>query len=78
MTPSLPLVEAISQRLDKFATARREEAAELGAEALALVDHATASLGGGKRLRARFCWWGWRGVAAASSADADPVVGACA
>jgi geranylgeranyl diphosphate synthase type I len=78
VAPSLPLVEAISQRLDKFVAARRDEAAELGAEALALVDHATASLRGGKRLRARFCWWGWRGVAATSSADADAVVGACA
>ncbi|MFL0412277.1 polyprenyl synthetase family protein [Microbacterium paludicola] len=78
MPPSLPLVEAISQRVDRFTAQRREEAAELGPEGLTFVDHAAASLQGGKRLRARFCWWAWRGVAGQNAADADAVVGAAA
>ena len=63
MTSPPPFIEAISQRLDKFATERREEALELGPEAVSFTEHALAGLQGGKRLRARFCWWGWRGVA---------------
>ncbi|WP_345750621.1 polyprenyl synthetase family protein [Microbacterium rhizophilus] len=81
MTASLPLVEAISQRLDSFTQGRRDEAADLGDEGRGFLDHAAASLRGGKRLRARFCWWGWRGVAGtddAASPDADAVVGAAA
>ncbi len=81
MTASLPLVEAISQRLDRFTSLRREEASDLGPEALAFVEQAAASLQGGKRLRARFCWWGWRGVAGRSGAgedDSPAVIGACA
>lgn len=81
MAPSLPLVEAISQRLDKFAAERRHEAAELGPDGLAFVDHAAASLRGGKRLRGRFAWWGWRGVtgsAARGASDHEAVIGACA
>ena len=81
MTPPQPFVEEISQRLDKFVADRRAEASDLGEEALSLVDHATASLQGGKRLRARFCWWGWRGVAertGAPESDAMAVVGVAA
>jgi len=77
----LPLVEAISQRLDSFASGRRDEARELGPEAVDFTEHAIAALGGGKRLRGRFCWWGWRGVAASdagSGPDGDAVVGVCA
>ncbi|WP_309068734.1 polyprenyl synthetase family protein [Microbacterium sp.] len=77
MTASLPLVEAISQRLDKFTHAREEEAAEFGDEGLGFVGHAAASVRGGKRLRARFAWWGWRGIAD-DDRDADAVIGTCA
>lgn len=81
MTPSLPLVEEISQRLDKFLAIRRAEASELGSEGVGFVEQAAASLQGGKRLRARFCWWGWRGAAdrsGASDADAAAVIGVAA
>lgn len=81
MTPPLPLVEEISQRLDSFISARRGEATELGSDGLAFADHAAASLQGGKRLRARFCWWGWRGAAdrtGAPDSDAAAVIGVAA
>ncbi|WP_203135530.1 polyprenyl synthetase family protein [Microbacterium sp. JZ31] len=78
MTPSLPLIEAISQRLDKFTAERKDEAAEFGDEGLAFVSDAASSLQGGKRLRARFAWWGWRGIASDADADADAVIDACA
>ncbi|MER7797683.1 polyprenyl synthetase family protein [Microbacterium sp. NPDC096154] len=81
MAPSVPLVEAISQRLDSFTSLRLAEAEELGSEALLFTRQAAASLRGGKRLRARFCWWGWRGSRGADPADAPDtgaVIGACA
>lgn len=34
----------------------------MGTEAAMLIDAAAASLRGGKRLRAAFCYWGWRAV----------------
>lgn len=76
----LPLVEAISQRLDRFAAERLAEARELGAEAVSFTEHAVAALGGGKRLRGRFCWWGWRGIAGVDTAPGpdDAVIGVCA
>lgn len=81
MAVPLPLVEAISQRLDGFASERRSEVRELGPEAISFTEHAIDAVAGGKRLRGRFCWWGWRGVAGdgpAAARDADAVVGVCA
>ncbi|GGH40443.1 polyprenyl synthetase family protein [Microbacterium album] len=86
MQPAYPVIEAISQRLESFAAQRREEATPLGPEAELLAGHAVATLRGGKRLRARFCWWGWRAVAGAVDAhdgahhDADEraAIGVCA
>lgn len=48
----------------------------MGDDAILLIDAAARSLAGGKRLRAAFCYWGWRAVAgiepgAAASPDAS-------
>ncbi len=83
MTPPARLVEAVSQRLDSFISARRAEVAPLGDEAALLVEHAARSLSGGKRLRARFCAAGWHAIADVTGiqeplvADSSPV-GVCA
>lgn len=47
----------------------------LGPDASRLVEHARASVSGGKRFRAAFCWWGHHAVAegtAALGGPADP------
>ncbi|KAA9143463.1 polyprenyl synthetase family protein [Microbacterium lushaniae] len=80
MSPSPDSIEAVSQRLNTFLTARRHEARELGAEAGLLVATAADALHGGKRLRARFCLTGWRAVASPRAGSPTPadVVGAAA
>ncbi|WP_156759274.1 polyprenyl synthetase family protein [Microbacterium karelineae] len=69
MSPAHAIISAISERLGNFARERREEvrrdevfAGEVEDDPVAalLLDHATQALVGGKRLRARFAYWGWR------------------
>lgn len=55
-------VAAVSQRVDAFLAVRRGESDAFGAESLLLQDAAEDALRGGKRLRARFCFAGWRAV----------------
>ena len=69
-SPSDALAD-VSQRLDTFFASRRSEAEEAGPEAALLIAAATAAVGGGKRLRARFCLAGWRSVATARGPVAD-------
>lgn len=64
-------VEAISQRLESFTASRREEITGLGDEARGFLDHAAAALGGGKRLRARFCAAGWHAVTGSGKGAPD-------
>lgn len=71
----------VSQRLDGFLKARTEDAVESGPDGVAFAEAAVAAVGGGKRLRAAFCVWGWRSVAELSgpvSALPDAVVAAAA
>ena len=65
MSPSTDAVAAISQRLDTFIVGMRDSTAEMGPEAALLVDAGATALGGGKRLRGRFCVAGYRTVAEA-------------
>ena len=44
---------------------QRDVLAELGEEGTALLDVITTLLAGGKRLRAAFCYWGYRGLGGA-------------
>lgn len=65
-------IEAVSQRLDTFLIAQRQEAADWGREAAALLAAGADALRGGKRLRARFCVAGWRAVEEAGGTPATP------
>ncbi|WP_051191794.1 polyprenyl synthetase family protein [Microbacterium luticocti] len=72
MAPSPEPIAALSQQLDEFFSAQRAEVADLGAEAAMLVDAAADAIGGGKRLRARFCLTGWQAVAEHAVPGAQP------
>ena len=73
MAPSPDPVAAVSQQVEDFFTAQREQAVGYGAEAARMLDAATGAVAGGKRLRARFCLTGFEAVAQASG-GADPAV----
>jgi geranylgeranyl diphosphate synthase type I len=76
------IITDISERLESFLRARRDEVAR--DEALdasdpvvdLLLDHAAATLVGGKRLRARFAFWGWRAAGASSPPESVIALGA--
>jgi geranylgeranyl diphosphate synthase type I len=47
--------------LDEFIARQRRDLAGISSDLLPCVDAITDLLAGGKRLRAAFCYWGWRG-----------------
>jgi geranylgeranyl diphosphate synthase type I len=53
---------SIQEALDGFVEEQAERLSPLGDDAARLVDAARVSVGGGKRFRAAFCWWGFRAV----------------
>ena len=53
---------AVSTTLAAFVDEQAARLAPLGEDAALLVDQARRSLAGGKRLRAAFCYWGYRAV----------------
>ncbi|WP_353114093.1 polyprenyl synthetase family protein [Microbacterium sp.] len=63
MSASAAVPDAVATRLRLFVTRMREERAADGDDAAAFVDAASATLRGGKRLRARFCRTGWAAIA---------------
>jgi geranylgeranyl diphosphate synthase type I len=71
------LRERVRVALDEFLRQRRSRLAEIEALALAPVADAIEALvlGGGKRLRPAFAYWGYRG---AGGADSDEIVAAVA
>ena len=88
MASSHPIITVISERLENFARSRAAEVdgdAVFGAstvrDAVAglLLQHATEAFASGKRLRARFAYWGWRAQTGASGDIPDHVLdlGAC-
>ena len=72
MSPSPDAVEAVSQRLIIFLSAQRASAVDLGPEAQLFVEAGATAIGGGKRLRGRFCIAGWRAVEEASGPVGAP------
>jgi geranylgeranyl diphosphate synthase type I len=54
----------VGSALEAFVDERAVELSLLGEDALLLLDAARRALSGGKRLRASFCWWGYRAVRA--------------
>lgn len=72
MTRTLDPIEAVSQRLERFARVQAADAADWGDEAADFVALGARALEGGKRLRARFCLTGWSAVAEIDGAVAAP------
>jgi geranylgeranyl diphosphate synthase type I len=50
----------VQHELDAFMDVQRSRLAPIGADLVPFLDAVQAYVSGGKRLRAAFCWWGWR------------------
>lgn len=72
MPGSPRLVDLVQARLDAFLADRAAEVLAISPDLDVLEAGARRLLAGGKRFRARFCYWGWRAVAAAP-AEFDPL-----
>ena len=60
----------VDRELAAFLQTKRDDAAQIDSQFVAAVDSLSEFvLGGGKRLRPTFAWWGWRG---AGGSPADP------
>ena len=57
------LADLIQDRLDRFLDLRAADLAAIAPELDELAAAARDLLAGGKRFRARFCYWGWRSIA---------------
>ena len=69
----------VQEALDRFLDEQGERLAPLGPDAAALLEEARRCVGGGKRLRAAFCYWGYRSVRPAPTPEEDDaLVRACA
>ncbi|HEY2222492.1 polyprenyl synthetase family protein [Actinomycetospora sp.] len=65
------LPAAVTDALRDFLDVRRAACAEMAEEFVDAVDDLAAlALGGGKRLRPTFAWWGWRAAGGPASPDA--------
>lgn len=71
--PVRPLRPRVERVIDLHLRRQRTVLSAQSPDLLPLVEAAAALLAGGKRLRAAFCYWGWRG---AGSADEDAIVNA--
>jgi geranylgeranyl diphosphate synthase type I len=65
----------VQQALDDHLKHQEGRLAELGPQVTPLIESIRSLLAGGKRLRAAFCYWGWRG---AGGEPVDEAVRACA
>ncbi len=70
------LTEQVQAALDSFVASQRARLADAGPEAAALIDAAQHSVTGGKRLRAAYCYWGWRAAGGSPGSDRPVVAGA--
>jgi geranylgeranyl diphosphate synthase, type I len=72
-TVDADLPASVTGALRDFLDARRETCASLAPEFVAAVDDLAAlALGGGKRLRPTFAWWGWRAAGGPTAPDSPP------
>ena len=63
--------------LEEFLDEQEQRLAPVGPDAALLVEEARRFLRGGKRLRAAFCYWGYRALEP-DPVDEDALVRACA
>ena len=75
--PRDDLIAQVQANLDAFVAVQRHRLADAGPEAAALLDAAQVSVSGGKRLRAAYCYWGWR-AAGGSPGDDQPIAAGAA
>lgn len=89
MAESSRLTDLVQDAIDAFLDRQADHAASVSEDLAPLIEEARGLLAGGKRFRARFCYWGWRAVAgipdeldpmspSAEDGDADAVVGVAA
>ena len=73
MVAGTKLVDLVQDRIAALLAERRRDLLEVAPDLEVVADAADDFLDGGKRFRARFCYWGWRSVAGIAGADdADP------
>src|SRR4051794_14172827 len=70
------LRESVGDRLAAFVGRQADSFNGLGRDLAPLMDALTDLSGTGKRLRAAFCYWGWRGVPGHDPAHEDGVLSA--
>ena len=63
MSDALRFVDIIDSQLTTFFNNKHDEVAEISPDLTPLIEYSRGMLRGGKRFRARFCYWGWRSVA---------------
>src|SRR5215218_3986702 len=66
----------VQKALDDHLSVQAARLDELGPDLSSMVDVITDLLQGGKRLRAAFCYWGWRGAGGPDCAQVVEVAGA--
>jgi len=65
----LRLVDLVNTRLEAFLDERATQLGAIAEELSIFTDASRDLLGGGKRFRALFCYWGWHAVAGTVRAD---------
>jgi geranylgeranyl diphosphate synthase type I len=68
----------VQAALDVFLDEQATRLGHLGGDAARLLEEARASVSGGKRFRAAFCYWGFHAVAGPSDVDDAALLRACA
>ncbi|UYN84365.1 MAG: polyprenyl synthetase family protein [Microcella sp.] len=69
MPERLRLVDLVNTRLELFLDQRASHLSTIGDELAVFTDASRDLLGGGKRFRALFCYWGWHAVAGTVNPD---------
>ncbi|MER7821935.1 polyprenyl synthetase family protein [Streptomyces sp. NPDC096097] len=75
IAPHLPLKDRVDQVLTAFVTAEAQALADIDVALEPVCDQLHVATRHGKRLRAAFCYWGWRGT---GQPDSDALVRAAA
>ncbi len=69
MPERLRLVDLVNARLEEFLDERSTQLSVIANELSVFTDASRELLGGGKRFRALFCYWGWHAVAGMADKD---------
>ncbi len=60
---------AVQRHLDDFVSGQRTRLQNVGPDLNPFLDAAQVYVRGGKRLRAAYCWWGWRAAGGDAAAE---------